>query len=257
MIDTHAHLDFKEFDKDRAEVIQRAFDSGVKKIINVGCNVERSKASVRLAREYEQVYASIGCHPHDVGNCEAGIMNQELRKLAKYNKVIAVGECGLDYYRLEREEDKIEQQKLFKMQIKLAKDLDLPLIIHCRDAYEDLLEILKNYDLRERPGVTHCFLGSWEQAKNFLDLGFYVFFTGAITFSKKEKTLEAMKRIPLDKILIETDCPYLAPEPKRGARNEPAYVKYVAEKIAEVRGIDFAEAAKMTYNNSVKLFNLK
>ena len=256
MIDSHAHLDFKEFDKDRAEVIQRAFANGVKKIINVGCNLERSKASIELAEKYRNIFASVGCHPHDVDIAELSIVNRELRKLTKSDKVVAIGECGLDYFRLENEKDKENQQKLFRTQIKLAKEMNLPLIIHCRDAYDDLLDILQSFDLSEKPGVAHCFLGNLSEAERLLDLGFYISFTGVITFPKAEKTLEVVKKISLDRILIETDCPYLAPVPKRGDRNEPVYVRYVAEKIAEVRDIDIEKVEKATANNTMRLFGI-
>ncbi|MEW6407710.1 MAG: TatD family hydrolase [Patescibacteria group bacterium] len=266
-IDTHVHLDFKEFDKDRDEVIKRAFSGGVQKIINIGCNLERSKATVELAQKYENIFAAVGVHPHDVKKYESGNMNQELWKLAQNNKVIAIGECGLDYYRIEDDPStslgasKEIQKEFFKAQIALAQKLNLPLIIHCRDAFQDLLEILHNtkYILHNtRMGVTHCFSGNRKYAAEFLKLGFLISFTGSITYTKPDgELLKVVEEVPIDKMMIETDCPYLAPVPHRGERNEPLYVKYVAQKIAEVKGIKIREIEKITTENAIKLFNLK
>lgn len=267
-IDTHAHLDFKEFDKDREEVIKRAKEGGVEKIINVGCNLERSRAALELAYQHENIYSAVGVHPHDVKNYELQITKQELEKLAKNRKVVAIGECGLDYYRLEKksfsislEEEKKTQKEFFKAQIEIAKKLNLPLIIHCRDAFADLLEIIQNTKykiLNTKPGVTHCFSGNLEIANEFLKLGFLVSFTGSITYAKPQaEILKVVKETPLEKIMVETDCPYLAPVPHRGERNEPLYVKYIAQKIAEVKGIKIKEVEKITTENAIKLFNLK
>lgn len=259
LIDTHAHLDFKEFDQDRDQVIKRAFGSGIEKIINVGCNLERSKNSIELAKKYDNIYAAVGVHPHDVGKYDLENFKSKLIKLAKENKVVALGECGLDYYRIENSElgIKNKQKEFFKVQLDLAKELDLPLIIHCRNAFEDLLEILKRTDDLPR-GVTHCFSGTLHYAQKFLNLGFLVSFTGSITYVRPQgELLAVVKEIPLGKIMIETDCPYLAPVPHRGERNEPAYVKFVAEKIAEIKGMDFQEVAEQTTKNAIKLFSLK
>ena len=306
MIDTHSHLDFEQFDDDREEVIQRAFNGGVKKIINVGCNLERAKASIELVDKYENIYAAIGIHPTDINritNYELRITNsegikkqrskenfmhsylEELRKLARHSKVVAIGEIGLDYFHPEKlrlgaspvklhyeasmdldgeiKQLKIRQKELFIAQLELAEELQLPVIIHCRDAYEDLLEILKGFDLR---GVIHCFCGNRRQAKQFLDLGFYISFTGNITYSKKDdaEIFQVIKEVPLERIMIETDCPFLAPAsdcpiqdgpaPMRGKRNEPLFVKYVAEKIAEIKKISLEEVEIATDENAGKLF---
>lgn len=281
LIDTHAHLDFKEFDSDRDEVIKRAFDSGIEKIINIGCNLERSKNSIELAKRYDNVYATVGIHPHDVASYQLLVASYKLRKLAKQDKVVAIGECGLDYYRIESvcgrsaiggndelsPEKKLEisqrvkvknlQKEFFKLQIDLAKELSLPIILHCRSAFEDLFEILKRAGDLPR-GVTHCFSGTLDWARKFLNLGFLISFTGSITYARPQsEILEVVKEVPLDKIMIETDCPYLAPVSHRGERNEPAYVRYIAEKIAEMKGIDFKEVAKKTTEQAIKLFNLK
>lgn len=261
MIDTHAHLDFKEFDPDRDEVIRRAYAGGVEKIINVGCNLERSRDSIELARKYKNIYASIGVHPHDVGKYKKERMKDELEKLIQSNKVVAIGECGLDYYRLEKEEDKEKQKEFFKIQLEIAYNKGVPLIIHCRDAFNDLLEILKDSKFKNpnsKQGVTHCFSGNRQIARQFLELGFLISFTGSITYTKPEgELLKVVKEVPLEKIMIETDCPYLAPVPHRGERNEPLYVKYIAEKIAEVKGIDLEEVKRKTTENAKWLFGLE
>lgn len=254
LIDTHAHLDFKEYDKDREQVIKRAFADNVEKIINVGCNIERSEASIELAKDYDQVYASVGIHPHDAVKYQYPKACKELYQMGKKNKVIAIGEIGLDYYRLEKESDKELQIKCFRQQLDIAKQLELPVILHCRDAYEEMLSILKADDIKN--GVTHCFLGNREIAKQFLDLGFSISFTGAITFAKKEEVLKAVYEIPLGRILIETDCPYLTPMPHRGERNEPAYVSYVAEKITTIKEIGFNKVAEQTTKNAEELFKV-
>lgn len=260
LIDTHAHLDFKEFDQDRDQVIQRAFKEGIRKIVNVGCNLERSKNSIKLAQNYRQIYASVGVHPYDVGKYSRQILRTELEKLAKQDKVVAIGECGLDYFRLEKKEERKKQKEFFKLQLDLARKLDLPIIIHCRDAFEDLLEILqffishKSFAIR---GVTHCFSGTLSCARKFLDLGFFISFTGSITYARpRGEILKVLRQVPLKRIMIETDCPYLAPVPHRGERNEPTYVKFVAEKIAEVKNIPFSEVANTTTRNAQYFFRI-
>ncbi|PIZ57258.1 hydrolase TatD [bacterium (Candidatus Torokbacteria) CG_4_10_14_0_2_um_filter_35_8] len=258
LIDTHAHLDFKEFGNDREEVIKRAFDNGVEKIICVGCGPEHSNGSVELARKYDNIFASVGIHPHDLNKVNLEALS-ELEKLSKFLKVVAIGEIGLDYFRLEDKKDKPKQIKVFEEQLRLVGKLNLPVIFHCRDAYPDILKILwefkKDYNFR---GVTHCFSGSQDYAEKFLDLGLLLSFTGAITYTEDPdaEIFEVIKKTPLDKIMIETDCPYLAPHPHRGERNEPAFVKFVAEKIAEVKGVDFKTVASKTTRNAEELFEI-
>jgi len=267
MIDTHAHLDFKEFDEDRKKVIRRACEAGVKKIINVGCSPEHSQGAVDLAQSYDQIYAAVGVHPHDASRVNNEILN-DLRKLAQNKKVVAIGEIGLDYYRIDADltltarihaDPKELQKSSFLKQLNLAKELKLPVIIHCRDAYGDVLEILNSFSGdKSILGVTHCFSGSRKFAKQFLNLGLYLSFTGAITYTKNPdaEIFQVIKEVPLDKIMIETDCPYLAPIPHRGKRNEPAYVKFVAEKIAEVKEITFKDMEKVTSENAERLFKI-
>ncbi len=268
LIDTHAHLDFDQFRRRHDEVIKRACKAGVKRIINVGTNLQGSRDSLALADKYpEEVYASVGVHPHDALTADRAAM-ANLLELGQNEKVVAVGEIGLDYAK--DEVDKGTQKKAFIVQIGLAKRLNLPIIIHNRQADEDILEIIR-VQADGLEGVIHCFSSSWDIAKKFLDLGFYISFTGSITFKDKKKKepedqvrgcnahsgiLEVVKKAPIDKVLVETDCPFLAPEPHRGKVNEPAYVVEVAKKIAEVKGLSFEEVADTTTQNAEKLFKL-
>lgn len=256
LIDTHAHLDFKEFDRDRDEVIRRAKKFGVEKIINVGCNLKRSQNSIALSQKYDNIYATVGLHPHDAKE-EFG-KYEELAKLGKNKKVVAIGECGLDYFRLEKEEDKIKQKEVFLSQLDLALKLNLPVIIHCRNAFDDLLTLLKIKKYKNKiRGVTHCFSGTLRYAREFLNLGLSISFTGSITYVRpKGELLAVVRMVPLDRIMIETDSPYLAPVPHRGKRNEPAFVKFVAEKIAEIKGLGFKTIADQTTQNAINLFKL-
>lgn len=267
MLDSHCHLDFKEFDRDREEMIKRFFDAGGEKMINVGCDLISSERSIELAEKHKNIFASVGVHPH-----EAEMLDDEaikkLEELIGKEKVIAVGEIGLDFFRdLSPREIQIDA---FKVQLELAQKHKKPVIIHCREAYTDAVEILKSYKLLNWKGVMHCFLGSWPIAEELIKMGFYIGFTGAITYPKKRllkdplglnfntepEIFKVIKNTPLDRILIETDCPYLAPMPHRGERNEPAFVKHVAEKIAELKGVSFEKIEKATSENARKLFGI-
>lgn len=267
LIDSHAHITFKEYADDLEDVVKRSFDSGVQ-IINASNNYETSVMAVELAQKYEGMWAFVGCHPDDLGSEEFNI--EKYRKLAQSSKkVVGIGEVGLDYFRLVVDSDKIklQQKKVLAEFIELARELGLPLVLHCRGAkddpygaYDEMLEILSQKSKvksQKLEGVIHCFGGNLEQAKGFLDLGFYIGFTGIVTFKNAKEIQQIAKEIPLDRILIETDAPFLAPDPYRGQRNEPSYVKYVCRKIAELRGLSFEEVEKATYENTVKLFNLK
>lgn len=274
LIDTHAHINFNDFKYDYKEVVKRALNNGVW-MINVGSESKTSERAVKMAEEYEEgVYAAVGLHPshlieQDVEWEENGETVKYKSKpeefdydfylnLAKNKKVVGIGECGLDYFRITDESFKEKQKEVFIKQLKLAREVNKPIIIHCRDAHNDLLEILR----LEAPlpsGVMHFFTGNLEQAKKYIELGFYISFSGVITFApRKGETAgaydEIIKNIPLEKNLVETDCPYVAPVPHRGKRNEPAYVKYVAHKIAEIRGLPFDELAEQTTKNARKLF---
>jgi len=259
LIDTHCHLNFNDFADDYQSVIKRCQEKGMK-VINVGSQLSTSKKAVDLAKEYMgTLYAAVGFHPIHVADEDFNL--EKLEELADLAVTVAIGETGLDYYRLyadsKKEEEQLiaRQKELLRLQIGLAKKKDLPLIIHCRDAYDDLMDILKEEKVKK--GVVHCFLGNKEIGQQILKLGLYVGFTGIITFTDDEKLLEFIKKAPLDKMLIETDAPYLAPAHYRGKKNEPYYVEHVAEKIAELKGLSKEEVINQTGQNAIKLFKLE
>ena len=254
LIDTHAHLDNSQYDSDRAEVISRARASNISQILTVGCDLASSRASLTLATEHSDIYASVGIHPHDAGQgSDAGIAT--LRTLAKSSaKVVAIGEIGLDFYRDRAPRD--VQRETFRRQILLAREVNLPLIIHDRDAHEEVLTILREEGAREVGGVLHCFSGDLAMAEKCLDLGFYLSFPGTITYPANGAAREIVKIIPDDRLLIETDCPYLSPIPQRGKRNEPAFVRYTAAAIAALRGISEVDVARLVRRNSYDLFHI-
>lgn len=254
LIDTHAHLDDRGFDKDREQVIERAFEAGLVTIINVGYNYQTIKSTLKLAEKYDSIFAVIGWHPND-----AHRMKEEyygwIEELALSNpKVVGIGEIGLDYYRDHASRE--QQQEVFRRQIKLAKRVKLPIIIHNRDAHKDVLDILLEEEASVVGGIMHSFSGSLESAQELIKLGFDISFSGPITFKNARMPKHVASNIPLENILIETDCPYLTPEPFRGQRNEPAYVNYVAQEIARLRGLDLAEVKKITTNNALRRFGL-
>jgi len=253
LVDTHAHLDGNRFADDLDQVIQRADDQGVHSIITVGCDLDSSRASVELARTYTGIYATVGVHPHDAATVTPEVLD-ELAQLATADKVVAIGEIGLDYYRNHCPHD--QQQKAFRQQIALARQCQLPLVIHDRDAHDDVLTILREEKANEIGGVLHCFSGDSEMAKACLDLGFYLSFTGTITYPKNDAIREVLKQVPTERILVETDCPYLAAQPWRGKRNEPAYVVKTAEMVAEVKGLTLTDVARITSLNAFELFGV-
>lgn len=250
--DTHAHLDDGRFSEDREAMIQSVFDSGVNLVVNVGADMDGSKASVHLASQYDGMYAAVGIHPYD-----AQSMTEEdievLRELSKSPKVVAVGEIGLDYHYDEADKDK--QKEWFLRQIKLAEELNLPYIVHDREAHADCLEVIKKSGYFR--GVMHCFSGSSEMARELCDLGFYISFAGPVTFKNGKKAKEAAKNVPLDRILIETDSPYLSPEPYRGQRNDSSKVRFVAKEIAELRGMTEEVLANITLENGKRFFGIE
>lgn len=249
LFDIHAHVNFKEFDSDREEIIKRALDNGIW-IINIGSDYESSKKAVEIAEKYrEGVYASVGFHPNDNKN-EIFDINKYL-DLAKSHKVVSVGECGIDLFR-QKKSDLERQKEIFIKQIEMALKLDKPLMIHCRDAHKEVLEILESYKNPKLRGNVHFFSGKWKQAQQYFDLGFSISFTGVITFARDYD--EIIKNTPADKIMVETDAPFVAPQPWRGQRNEPFYVQEVAQKMAEIRGIPYEELAKIITQNALRLF---
>ena len=249
LIDTHAHLEMLEGVPD---VIQRARDSGVGRILAVSSDLPSSKRSVEISRNFPDVYAAIGIHPHEATGLNDGIF-PEIENLAGAQKVLAVGETGLDYHYMHSPRE--AQIYSFRRHIELAKRVRLPLVIHVRDAHEDVLGVLREENTRGVSAVIHCFTGDYQTAKRYIEEGFYISFSGVITFKNAEEIREAARKIPSEMMLIETDSPYLAPIPFRGKRNEPAYVKYVAQKIAELRGVSFEEIEEQTTANAGNLFS--
>src|SRR3990167_2280450 len=234
IIDTHCHLDFKDFDNDRDSVIDRAKKKGVVRVINVGSSIEGSRRAVELAKKYDMVHASIGIHPHEAGSVTDKII-EEIKNLAHQDKVVAIGEVGLDYYRNLSSKD--SQQIVFKKFIDIAYQLKLPLIIHSREADSDMLRILKDEKDKQLTGVVHCFSGSREFLKECLDIGFYISFTCNLTFKKAEALRGVAKVAPMERVLLETDAPYLSPEGLRGKRNEPAHLTYLVDEWVKLSGL--------------------
>ena len=252
LIDSHAHLEMKEFDNDRNEVIGRAKAAGVDFIVTVGTNLRLSRKAVTLAGQYENVYAAIGIHPHDVGKIDNNTYD-DLKELAGEQKVVAYGEIGLDYFR--NISPQAQQIEKFGQQLQLAKELKLPVIIHDRDAHDQSLQMVKASGLHR--GVFHCFSGNYEMAKQCLDWGFYLSVPGVVTFDKAKTIQNVVKQVPLSSLLLETDCPYLAPDPYRGKRNEPAYIVQTAKKVAEIKDLSWEEVAAVTAQNTLNLFHIE
>jgi len=252
MIDTHAHLNFKNFSGDLDEVIQKSFDGGVEKIIIPGSTVKESEEALRIAEVNENIFAAAGIHPEDMD----GIKDfSEIEKLAHHEKVIAIGETGLDYSysHAKSPEAKEKQKKLLKKHFNLAERLYLPLILHNRDSDDDFYEIVKNF---RGKAVLHCYTGDWEFAQKILDLGFLISFTGIITFDKTGNLEKVIHHIPLEKIMVETDAPFLAPVPYRGKRAEPWMVKEIIQKIADIKGLSFEEVDSQTTTNAKSFFEI-
>ncbi|HBD62956.1 MAG TPA: hydrolase TatD [Clostridiales bacterium] len=252
-MDSHAHLDDERFDEDREELIDSLQENGIEAVLNPGADLKTSRAAVALADKYPFIYAAVGCHPHDSKFMDDDTMNI-FRELAKNKKVLGIGEIGLDYYY--DNSDRETQKIWFREQIRLAKELDLPYIVHDRDAHEDIIRIMKEEHHSGTRGILHCYSGSVEMAREFMKLGFYISLGGPVTFKKAKTPRMVAKEVPMEKLLIETDCPYLAPEPFRGKRNDPKLVKYVAEEIAGIREVTVSEIAEKTKENFKRLFNL-
>lgn len=256
LIDTHCHLDLDKFDEDREAVVQRAAENGVTRIIVPAIDMDNTKAVLALADRYEGVFAAVGVHPNATAVLPENWL-QTIERLARHPKVVAVGEIGLDYYW--DDSPKATQHAALAQQLALASDMDLPVIIHNREASADVIRLLAESPLigRERPGVLHSFAADWDTAQAALDMGFYLGFTGPVTFKKADDLRQIAAKAPLDRILVETDAPYLTPQPYRGKRNEPGYVRFVAEKIAEIRGLETAVFAAHTTANAERLFGLQ
>ncbi len=254
LIDTHAHLIDQKFSSDLDLVLDRAKKAGVEAVINVGYTLSYARKAVALAGMYPELYAAVGIHPHDAAQASKGYL-EELKKLAQNTKVVALGEMGLDFYR--NISPPAVQERVFREQLALAKEVNLPVIIHDRDAHDRVIEIIKEEKAGETGGVLHCFSGDYNLAKKCINEGFYISIAGPVTFNKAADLKEVAAKCPRERLLIETDCPYLAPQPYRGKRNEPAYVSFVCKEIASLRGESFEEVAAYTTENAKKLFKLQ
>ena len=253
LIDSHAHLEMPEFKKDLEAVIQRAKASRVEYIFTVGTEKKDWKRAVEIADSHPSIYAILGVHPHNAKEIDDQTY-PTLRGLCRNGKVKAYGEIGLDFFRNLSPRD--IQLKRFREQIGLAKELDLPIVIHDREAHRETLEILKSEKAEESGGIIHCFSGDHEMAKACLDMGFYISIPGSITFKNAEGLREIVERIPLESLLVETDAPFLTPEPFRGKRNEPSYVRYTAQKVAEIKKVSFEKVAEITTENALRVYRL-
>ncbi len=254
LFDSHAHMYSVKFDKDRDEVFKRIQEAGVKYILNAGADLETSMKAIDFARRYDMFYASVGCHPHDVKELDDETLLL-FKGLAKKPKVCAIGEIGLDYYYDHSPRD--VQQYWFRKQIQLAHEVNMPIIIHDRDANEDTFRILREENAFDLGVVMHCFSGSAELAKQYVKLGANISIAGTVTFKNARKVKEVVEAVPIEHLFIETDAPYLTPEPFRGKRNESTNVQYVAEKIAEIKGMSYEEVAEITTENAKKFFHIK
>lgn len=251
LVDSHAHLDGGQFANDLGETVERATKNGISHILTIGCDLESSAKSIAIAEKYENIFAAVGVHPHDATEINDNAL-AKLKLMLTHPKVVALGEIGLDYYR-DRSPREV-QRTAFRQQIRLARKVEKPIIVHDRDAHDEVIQIMKEENAAEVGGVLHCFSGDLKMAKQCLELGFYLSFTGTITYPKNETIRNIIAEIPIDRMLIETDCPYLSPQKFRGKRNEPAYVRYTAEKLAEIKGLKIEDVARVTSRNCHDLF---
>jgi TatD DNase family protein len=253
LVDSHAHLDFKQFDRDREQVLHKARDTGVKLILNIGFDLQSSRESVKLAEKYSFIYAVVGIHPHVAAKVPADYL-LELEKLTRHPKVVALGEMGLDFYR--DRSPRTVQRKVFREQLRLAKRVNLPVVIHDRDAHQEIMEIMEEEGLPEKGGVMHCFSGDLGLARQALKMGLYISIAGPVTYSRNERLCQVAAWVPADKLLVETDSPFLTPVPLRGKRNEPCNVAFTAEKVAKLRGVPPEEIGRLCLENTKNLFSI-
>lgn len=254
LFDTHVHLNVEQFIDDREETIQRAFDAGVRYMTVVGFDRETIPLAIEIAENYETIYAAVGWHPVDAIDMTEEDLNW-IEELSKHPKVVAIGEMGLDYHWDKSPKD--VQKEVFRKQIRLAKKVNMPIIIHNREATEDIIDILEEENAKEIGGIMHCYNDSEKYVQRCLDMNFYISFGGTVTFKNAPLPKEAASVVPLDKLLVETDAPFLAPHPNRGKRNEPAYVKLVAEKIAEIKEMTLEEVSDITTKNAFRVFHVE
>jgi TatD DNase family protein len=257
LIDSHAHIDLAEFNKDRDQVMARAREQGVRAVINVGLDAESSRKSLKMAQKYEDVFVAVGCHPHEASKMKEGDL-KFLADLTRDSRVVAIGEIGLDFYRnLSPRESQLD---VFEKQLDLAVELGLPVVVHCRQAHKEVYDILsgwvKNTPGNYKRGVIHCFSGGVDMARRYLELGFYISIAGSVTYPSAGELVGVARGLPLDRLLLETDAPFLAPQAHRGKRNEPAYVALTAEKVADIRQVPAAVVADAAARNTIELFRL-
>ena len=252
LFDTHAHMDDRSFDTDRRELLESLPGAGISLLMNPGCSYESSRNAIALAEQYDYIYAAVGSHPDVADEVDEALIEQYRELATRHPKIKAIGEIGLDYHYEDIPRE--IQQRAFRMQMALAQELGLPVIVHEREAHEDGLRIVDEFPTVK--GVFHCYSGSAEMAKELIKRGWYIGFTGVLTFKNARKAIEVASAIPMDRIVIETDCPYMAPVPFRGKRNDPGKVFYMAEKLAQLRGISTEEAARITLENGKRLYRM-
>ncbi len=253
IFETHAHYDDAKFDDDREELLKKVYDSGVSPIINVGASIESTKTTLELAKSHDYIYAAVGVHPSDISGLNEDSFKW-LKDQTNYDKTVAIGEIGLDYYWDKEPKVQEAQRYWFGRQLDLAKETGLPVIIHSRDAAEDTMEVMKEHRAQEIPGVIHCYSYSKELAREFVKMGYFIGVGGVVTFKNARKLVETVEDIPIEHILLETDCPYMAPEPHRGTRNDSSNIPFVIEKIAQIKGISPADVERITEENAYRLF---
>ena len=253
LFDTHAHYDSRQFNEDRDEVLSGLKERGVSLVVNPGCDIPTSRMAVELAERYPFVYAAVGFHPEELEGAELSDL-EVIRQLAAHEKVVAIGEIGLDYYWVKDEEGRRKEQEFFRAQLALAEELNLPVIVHDREAHGDTLAIVKEFP--KVRGVFHCYSGSVEMARELVDMGWMISFTGVLTYHNARKSVEVAEAIPLEHLMIETDSPYMAPVPHRGQRNHSGYVRHICEKLAEIKGIPFERCAEITLQNGCRFFGI-
>ncbi|HNQ19122.1 MAG TPA: TatD family hydrolase [Smithellaceae bacterium] len=252
LIDSHAHLEMEQFDNDRQEVIERACLAGVEYVITVGTNPAFGEKAISIAKQYKNIFVSLGIHPHEAATADDKSLAQ-MAEFARQPEVVAYGEIGLDFFRnLSPREKQIE---VFSRQLEIARDLSLPVVIHDRDAHEQVLQLVRSSGVQR--GVFHCFSGDYALAQKCLDLGFYLSIPGTVTFDKAVKISDVVKKVPLEFLLLETDCPFLAPVPYRGRRNEPSFIIHTAKKVAQIKSLRWEDVADTTTRNALNLFRLK
>jgi TatD DNase family protein len=255
IFETHAHYDDEKFDGDRVELLSHLLkENNIGNIVNVGASFRGCKDSLKLAESYDNVYAAIGIHPEEIDDASDEVL-EWIRENASNPKVVAIGEIGLDYYWVKDPECRAKQRIWFDKQMDLAKEVNLPVVIHSREAAEDTFNTIKSYNTQDVKGIVHCYSYSKELALEYVKMGWYIGVGGVVTFKNGKKLVETVEAIPLENIVLETDCPYMAPEPHRGSRNSSIYLKYVSEKIAQLKGVSVEEVERITYENALRIYS--